>query len=388
MAAPNQRRKYLSGKNIEPIKVWKGMKVGDLVDTYAGMGFNARRLAEAAQLVRRMVEADATVCLTLSGAMTPVGMSGALVTLIENGWVDWAISTGANLYHDLHRAYSLPMKQGHFLVDDDVLEAAGIARIYDVFIEEEGTMLRTDAVVLAAVNCPGLPQPASTADLHFHLGRTVSRTAARPEKSFLARAADLSVPVYCPSPGDSSIGMNMILNHLEGAPLTVDPILDILETSALVRSARKTGALMIGGGAPKNFFMQTQPTLWQILGDDQGGHDYFVQLTTDAPHWGGLSGATPSEARSWGKIKSAQLNNVTAYVDASIGLPLIAAYLQETTKPRKPRRLMENKAEMLEELKKKYLKNTSLRAKVGMCLPISKKAVVKAPRKAVRKGGK
>ncbi len=371
------KKRYLSGSEIEPIRLWKDMKTADLVDTYAGMGFNARRLAEAAKLMRRMIEARATVCLTLSGAMTPVGMSGALITLIENGWVDWVISTGANLYHDLHRAYRLPMKQGHFLVDDDVLEELGIARIYDVFIEEEGTMLATDAVVLAAVNAPGLPQPASTADLHHHLGRVVSRTAGKPKKSFLARAADLAVPVYCPSPGDSSIGMNMILNHLEDRPLCVDPILDILETSALVRGARKTGALMIGGGAPKNFFMQTQPTLWQILNDDRGGHDYFVQLTTDAPHWGGLSGATPSEARSWGKVKSAQLNNVTAYVDASIGLPLITAYLLATVKPREPKRLMEQKEELLAALKAKYRKNRELRAKVATCLPAAKKPAAK-----------
>ncbi len=355
----------MTGKDIEPIKLWKGMSAADLLETYAGMGFNARRLAEAAMLCRRMVESGATVCLTLSGAMTPIGMSGALITLIENGWVDWIISTGANLYHDLHRAFRLPVKQGHFLIDDDVLESAGIARIYDVFIEEEGTMLATDAVVLAAVNAPGLPCPASTADLHHHLGKVVRRTAKEPGKSFLARAADLGVPIYCPSPGDSSIGMNMILNHLEGDPITLDPILDILETSALVRSAKRTGALMIGGGAPKNFFMQTQPTLWQILADDRGGHDFFVQLTTDAPHWGGLSGATPSEARSWGKVKSAVRNNVTVYADASLALPLITAYLLARVKPRRPRRLMDDKDRMLVELRRKYLKNGALRKAVA-----------------------
>lgn len=362
------KRDYLSGRDIEPIRIWKDMTARDLVETYSGMGFNARRLAEAARTCRRMVNSGATVCLTLSGAMTPVGMSGALITLIENGWVDWVISTGANLYHDLHRALDLPMKQGHFLADDEELEAVGIARIYDVFIEEEGTMLKTDRAVLAAVNCPGLPQPASTADLHHHLGKVLARAAAKPRKSFLARAAALGVPVYCPSPGDSSIGMNMILNHLEGRPITVDPILDILETSALVRSAKKTGALMIGGGAPKNFFMQTQPTLWQILQDDCGGHDFFVQVTTDAPHWGGLSGATPSEARSWGKVKSAHLNNVTAYVDASIGLPLITAYLEATCRPRAPRRLMERKGRMLADLRRKYMANKELRRSVGRCL--------------------
>jgi deoxyhypusine synthase len=361
---PRDRHRYLEGSMIEPVRVWQTMNMSDLVEAYAGMGFNARRLAEACHLCRRMVDGGATICLTLSGAMTPIGMSGVLVTLLENGWVDWIISTGANLYHDLHRAWGLPVRQGHFLADDDRLEAMGIARIYDVFLEEEGTMLRTDDVVLRALGNHPLPSPASTADLHHLLGAETARNAPDAAKSLLAKAWELAVPVYNPSPGDSSIGMNMILTHLEDRPLTVDPILDILETSALVRSAKKTGAVMIGGGAPKNFFMQTQPTLWQILNDDQGGHDYFVQITTDAPHWGGLSGATPSEARSWGKVKSAQLNNVTVYADASIGLPLLAAYLSATTAPRPPKRLMDRKNDLLAELKEAYRTKKALRRKV------------------------
>jgi deoxyhypusine synthase len=355
----------MGGATVDPIALTKKMSLADLVEVYAGMGFNARRLGEAAHLCRTMIESGATVCLTLSGAMTPIGMSGALITLIENGWVDWVISTGANLYHDLHRAYDLPVRQGHFLADDEVLEKSGIARIYDIFIEEEGTMLRTDRLVLAAVNRAGLPSPASTADLHHALGREVGRTARAAGRSFLARAATLGVPVYNPSPGDSSIGMNMIINHLEGKPFIVDPILDILETSAIVRGADKNGVLIIGGGAPKNFFMQTQPTLWQILKDDRGGHDFFCQVTTDAPHWGGLSGATPSEARSWGKVKSASKNNVTVYADASIALPVLTAYLLSTTKPRKPKRLFDRKNDLLETLRKKYLANRTLRKKVS-----------------------
>jgi deoxyhypusine synthase len=357
-------KKYMGGRNIEPIRLRKGMSVQALMEVFGGMGFNARRLYEASQVFSRMIRDDATICLTLAGAMTPVGMSGALITLMEKGWVDWIISTGANLYHDLHRPFDFPMKQGHFQVDDEELKEAGIARIYDVFIEEDDTMLETDKAILSGVLRRKYDQPMSTAAFHALLGREVIRKAAHPRKSFVARAVQLGVPIYVPSPGDSSIGMNLVLNHLEGRPVPIDPTLDILETAAIVRGSEKNGALMVGGGAPKNFFMQTQPTLWQILEDSRGGHDYFIQITADAPHWGGLSGATASEARSWGKVKDSTLNNVTVYADSSIALPLLTAYLLSTQKPRKRKNLLAARKRMLTSLEKNYRKNHSLRRRV------------------------
>ena len=158
--------------------------------------------------------------------------------------------------------------------------------------------------------------------------------------------------------------MNLVINYLEGNRVPVDPSLDVLETAALVRMAKTNGALMVGGGAPKNFFMQTQPTLWQILEDNQGGHDFFVQYTADAPHWGGLSGATASEARSWGKVKDATINNVTAYCDASIALPLLTAWLLATQNPRRPKRLLLKKEAALQELVAKYRGNRKLHANI------------------------
>jgi deoxyhypusine synthase len=256
------------------------------------------------------------------------------------------------------------MKQGHFNVDDNELNKAGIARIYDVFIEDDDTMLETDKSILACIFNKTFDKPFSTASLHSRLGREVLRRAPSPRKSFVARAFQLGVPIYVPSPGDSSIGMNLILNHLEGRPVPVDPTLDVLETAAIVRSSKKNGAVMVGGGAPKNFFMQTQPTLWQILEDSRGGHDYFVQITADAPHWGGLSGATAAEARSWGKVKDATLNNATVYADSSIALPLIVAYLLSTQKPRKRKNILKARHRYLTSLVRRYEKNHSLRRKV------------------------
>ena len=358
-------KKYMRGRSIEPIRLRKGMSVADLVEAYAGTGFNARRLAEGCQVYANMLKADATVCLTLAGAMTPIGMSGPLITLMENGWVDWVIATGANLYHDLHRAFDFPMRQGHFQVDDEELKEAGIARIYDVFIQEGDTMIETDRTIIRAFLGQEFTKPLSTADVHAVLGREVLRRAPAAEKSFVGQAARLGVPLYVASPGDSSVGMNLVVNYLEGNRVPVDPTLDVLETAALVRAGKKNGALMIGGGAPKNFFMQTQPTLWQILEDNQGGHDYFFQVTADAPHWGGLSGATASEARSWGKVKDASLNNVTAYCDASIALPLVTAWLLATQKPRRRRNLLAKKEGAMQELVAKYRGNRALQAKIA-----------------------
>jgi len=202
-------KKYLQGRSIEPISLRRGMSVKDLIDVYAGMGFNARRLAESCEVFANMLKADATVCLTLAGAMTPIGMSGALITLMENGWVDWVISTGANLYHDLHRAFDFPMSQGHFQVDDNELKDAGIARIYDVFIQEGDTMIETDRTIIEAFINREFSQPVSTADVHAILGQEVNRRASHAEKSFVGRAAQLFLGY---EPGESQL---LVLGHAE-----------------------------------------------------------------------------------------------------------------------------------------------------------------------------
>jgi deoxyhypusine synthase len=272
--------------------------------------------------------------------MTPIGMSGPIISLIKAGFVDFIISTGANLYHDLHRPFDYPMFQGDPFVDDNELAEQGIARIYDTYIQDEETLMATDTIILAAVENLQRNRPLSSAQLHRAIGLEVKKQAPSPQKSLLVTAAEYDVPIYCSAPGDSSIGMNLIVSHLLGSPIQLDPLRDIIETTALVRAAEKNGAIEIGGGHPKNFYMQTQPTLWQILRDDSGkGHDFFIQLTTDSPHWGGLSGATPQEARSWGKIKDATINNVVVYSCASVTFPILAQYVLSTEEPREPKRL-------------------------------------------------
>lgn len=354
---------WLGGTPIEPLELAGNENVADMIDSvFAASGFNARRLAEGAQLYRRMIDDDATIALTVAGAMTPIGMSGVFISLIEKGFVDFIITTGANVYHDLHRPFDMPMVQGSHLVDDNELADVGVARIYDVFIGDEDTLMATDRVILDALSHFDASEPFSTAALHYALGKSIGKTAPHPEKSFVAVAAEFDVPIFTSSPADSSLGMNLIVPHMFDRPVNLNPLLDVIETTAIVRDADRNGVVEIGGGSPKNFYLQTQPTLHQILRDtSKGGHDYFLQLTTDSPQWGGLSGATPAEARSWGKLKDAYQNNVVVYSCASLTFPLIAQYVLIRNKSRTPRRLFTRLGEMTESLRQAARNNPEFR---------------------------
>lgn len=358
---------YLRRPRIDPIRLEKGMSAVDLVTLgYMRSGsFNGGRLAEACQLFSKMIDEGATIAMTVSGAMTPAGMGGVMMSLMELGFVDMIISTGANLYHDLHFALDLPVHQGDFRADDNELLEAGVVRIYDIYITEQ-LLLDTDLFIQDAVRralkrgeLKGRPGAGvSTARVHNSLGHEVLARGKFPEKSVLATAARLGVPVYTSSPGDSSIGMNLAALKLEGDPVPVDPDMDVLETSAIVLDAAKNGVIEIGGGSPKNFYLQTQPTLDQILNIGRGGHDYFIQITTDSPQWGGLSGATAGEAMTWGKINPEELHNsVTVYCDATIALPVLGAYLVGKHKKRPQKRLYDRLDDMYGELAKEAQKS-------------------------------
>ncbi len=344
---------WLDGPSIEPLQLDGNEAVADMIDNvFARSGFNARRLAEGAQLYARMLEADATVALTIAGAMTPIGMSGVFCTLIERGLIDFIISTGANLFHDLQRPFDVPMVQGSADADDNVLERDGVARIYDVFIPNDDMLTGADSVIHDALSRLDCSKPFSTARYHRALGDVVRETAPHPEKSFVAAAAKYDVPIYTSSPGDSAIGMNLMIPQLLGRNVPLNPMLDVIETAAIVGAANQNGVVEIGGGSPKNFYLQTQPTLHQMLLDKtKGGHDYCLQLTTDSPHWGGLSGATFSEAKSWGKVRDAHINNVVVYSCASITFPMIAQYALARVKTRSHRRVYGRLDEMTDSLR-------------------------------------
>jgi deoxyhypusine synthase len=354
-ATAPQAEDYLSGERILPRRIEPEMTAADLIEG-AFQAYNAGRLNEAARLyANRMLdpEQDVTICLTIAGAMTPAGVGGAIISLMERGALDFMVSTGANLYHDIHYALDYALHRGTFKLSDPDLHEAGVIRIYDVLFREE-VLLDTDRFIRECLKT--FPQrPMSTAELHYLLGKRLLEIGVDPQNSVVAMAARWNVPIYTSSPGDSSIGMNLARHQLDGGALTIDPLYDVHETTALVHAATRNGVIILGGGSPKNFYLQTQPQLWEVLGINKGGHDYFIQITQDAPHWGGLSGATPSEAVSWGKIKPDLLNDtVVVYADTTLAFPLLAAYAVSRAAPRERRELYLRREQLLADLRAAY----------------------------------
>jgi deoxyhypusine synthase len=357
-------------RRILPDPLKKGSAdVATLIDTYFN-AYNAARLREACQTFARMIDNGTTIGLSISGALTPAGLSSVLVPLIEHGFIDYLSSTGANLYHDLHFDLGLPLYRG----SSDVISGAmdvklrkdGIIRVYDVLFPAD-VLYKTDEWVYRVMMAPEFQRRLSGAELHHLIGRYALETARRvgvKKPSLLAVCHDYDVPVWVASPGDSTIGLNLAAIYTADPDRGphVDPGADVTEMSALVLDAKRkqgglSGVMILGGGAPKNFLLQTEPQLQEILGVAEKGHDYFIQITDARPDTGGLSGATPAEAVSWGKIDPDKLpDTVVCYVDSTIALPLIASYVQARCKPRKPRRLFKRLPQMVEALRAEYRK--------------------------------
>jgi deoxyhypusine synthase len=339
------------------------MDIHDLVEYFGKTGFNARRLYEALQITKRMMDDGASVCLTLAGALAPIGLGNAISALMKKGFIDWIVSTGANVYHDLHFAYNLPVRQGYFDVDDNILYSKQIVRIYDVFIKEIGTLQKQDEIIKATIETDRqiLLKNSSTADICNTLGMAAKKNSAYPEKSFTVCAYENDVPIYLPAVADSSIGLDMLPLLLEDKPITPSVILDVAESAAILWKTKRSGGIELGGGVPKNFFQQTGPALFQILKLKEGGHDYLVQFTDARPDTGGLSGATLQEGKSWGKIKSAHEGNVIVYGDSSVYFPILAAYILAECKPRERKKIYKKKNRWVRELKLAYLQKNKLK---------------------------
>ena len=360
-----QKSRYLSRPKIDPLPISRGITVTDLVDRTL-LAYNGARLREACQLfARKMLEDDVVVGVSLTGALTPAGLGiSALIPLVEAGFIDWIVSTGANLYHDTHFGLGMSMHQGSPKVDDVELAEEGVVRIYDIFFDYE-VLLQTDAFYREVVAAPEFQKRMSTAEFHYRLGAYVKereRVLGQKNRSLVSVCHDYAVPIYTSSPGDSSIGLNIAAMALVGNQLQLDPSRDVNETTAIVYDAKRrggrSGVLMLGGGSPKNFILQTEPQLQEVLGIDEKGHDYYLQVTDARPDTGGLSGATPGEAVSWGKVDPERLpDSVVCYCDATIGLPMIAAYALSVHEPRKPKRLYERLGDMYQYLLDLYAKN-------------------------------
>lgn len=354
--------KFLRGKKIDPTPIAPGISVADLIDNNM-VAYNGARLREACLLLsEKCLQEDVTVGVTLTGALTPAGLGiSALIPLIEAGFIDWIISTGANLYHDTHFGIGLTMHRGDHQTSDVTLREEGVVRIYDIFFDYS-VLLKTDAFFRRIFDEPEFQKSMGTAEFHHLCGKYVSGREAslgQKSKSLLSAAYEYGVPIYTSSPGDSSIGMNIAEKQLNGSKLSIDPILDVNETASIVLNAKRSGGksaiVIIGGGSPKNFALQTEPQIQEVLGIDERGHDFFLQITDARPDTGGLSGATPSEAVSWGKIDPDRLPDaVVCYCDGTIALPLLTAYALTRHKPRTHKRLYDRRTEFIDLLKKEH----------------------------------
>jgi len=359
-----QAQRFLQGRRIDPHPIGGSDSVVELIDN-AFLAYNAARLREACRLfTEKMLAPDVTVGVSLTGALTPAGLGiSALIPLIEHGFIDWIISTGANLYHDTHFAIGLSMHQGDLYTNDVMLRQEGVVRIYDIFFDYH-VLLSTDAFFRQIIASPEFQHSMSSAEFHYQCGKYIrerERVLGVGKKSLLGAAYEHGVPVYTSSPGDSSIGMNIAAMALRGNQLSIDVSRDVNETAAIVLSAKRSNGrsavFILGGGSPKNFLLQTEPQIQEVLGIDEKGHDYFLQITDARPDTGGLSGATPGEAVSWGKVDPDRLPDaVVCYVDSTIALPLITAYALAKHAARPLKHLYHDREALLAALHAEHLK--------------------------------
>ena len=357
-----KQSKFLSGKKIDPPAIKKDMSVTQLIDD-TFLAYNAGRLRDACRLFStNMLEEDVTVGVSLTGALTPAGLArSALVPLIEAGYIDWIVSTGANLYHDTHFGIGCELFQGNHTWDDTVLRDEQVIRIYDVVFDYD-VLLSTDKFFREIMMAPEFQKEMSTAELHFLFGKYLAEREAKlgiKRPTLLSAAYRAGVPVYTSSPGDSSIGMNVAALALQKKGPRIEICADVNETAAIVLNAKRAGGksavLIFGGGSPKNFMLQTEPQIQEVLGIKEKGHDFFIQFTDARPDTGGLSGATPSEAVSWGKVDPEALpDTVVCYVDTTIAMPILSAYALSNRAPRKLKRLYDQRADLIAKLKREH----------------------------------
>jgi deoxyhypusine synthase len=357
----SKKSRYLKGARILPPAVKKDIKAADLVDRLF-LAYNAGRLREGGRLLaEKMLRPNVTVGLSLSGALTPAGLGvSCVVPLIKAGFVDWIVSTGANLYHDAHFGLGMEMRAGSPFLDDRVLRDEGVVRIYDILFSYD-VLLDTDAFFRKVLDAGEFQAEMSTAEFHYRLGRYLAereKALSLGEVSILSAAHRYGVPVYTSSPGDSSIGMNVAAMRLIERGTKIDVSADVNETAAIVLGAKKKGLSAVwifGGGSPKNFMLQTEPQIQEVLGIAEKGHDYFLQITDARPDTGGLSGATPSEAVSWGKVDPDRLpDSVVCYLDSTVAMPLLTAYVLARAKRRPLRRLYDRREALLSDLQKEF----------------------------------
>jgi deoxyhypusine synthase len=368
---------YLGGRRIKPEPITGAYTITELIEKTFN-AYNAGRVKDACKLlVRKYAAPDVTIGMSLAGALTPAGMQSSIIALMEHGFVDWIVATGANMYHDMHYAFNLPLFEGTPHVDDCALREAGVTRIYDVLFDYEDVLMETDRRLRRILVRPEFQHEMGTQEFYNILGGVLDeceRENNTGRVSILAAAYRAGIPVFTSSPGDSTIGMNVAGLELlsDKFRLRINPSIDVNESTAIILNAKKfekgrTAVILVGGGSPKNFMLQTEPQIQEILRIKEAGQDYFIQITDARVDTGGLSGATPKEAVTWGKIDPESVSSsVIVYADCTIVMPLLAAYVLQNAKPKQLRRLYDRRAELFAQLRQAYFENFRARARLEM----------------------
>jgi deoxyhypusine synthase len=340
--------------DIVPQKLESGMALSRLLAVMGGTCFEARNLYRAAELFRSMVDQRDTIWLGIAGAGIAGGMGGMVISLMEAGFIDVICSTGAQIYHDLHFAFGLPVKSIHPHWDDNILRRHGDTRIYDVGIRERETLEAQDELirkfVVACYEQLGKGELSSW-EFNYCLGKWVADEAPFPERSLTAAAANLGIPVFWDSLSNHSIAMNLVRTGREGKPVRLSAQKDILHSAAIAYGFEQTGFVELGGGGPKNFIQQTGPTISQILDIDFDGADRGIQIGTAVEREGSLSSCTFGEAVTWGKYQRDDRDNlVQVWGEYSLIFPLLAAYVLEVCAPRSTKNICDQMDRLNQQL--------------------------------------
>ena len=321
-----------------PFPIDERKSASAILEKMAGTAFQGRELGRAFQVWKQMLaDPECTILMGLSGAMVPAGMRRLVVYMIENRLIDVLASTGANFFHDIHETKGFHHYQGSADMDDEALGDHMVDRMYDV-LADEVRFREHDLWIGSFASRLDQSRPYTTREFLYLLGKEILKDSKEP--GIVATAAKAKVPLFCPAIGDSSIGIGVAESRHRGENrLMFDIMGDVLEITNVVADSRATGVIYFGGGTPKNYVQQTE-VIAILMNKDKTGHRYGVQVVTDAPHWGGLSGCTFEESQSWGKLaKGAQM--VNCHCDSTIAMPLLVTALSEQTellRQRKPPR--------------------------------------------------
>jgi len=308
-----------------PFAVDQDSSAASVLERMEGTAFQGRQLGRAFLAWKAMIEDRCTILMGMSGAMVPAGMRRLVVYMLQNRLIDCLVSTGANFFHDIHETLGYYHYQGSPMTDDVALAENLIDRMYDV-LADEAKFREHDQWIGQFAASLDQSRPYTTREFLYLLGCELGKRAK--EDGIVSAAAKAGVPLFCPAIGDSSIGIGIAENrHRGGNRLVFDIVGDVLDITRIVADSPDTGVIYFGGGTPKNFVQQTE-VVAIIMNTGKTGHKYAVQVVTDAPHWGGLSGCTFEEAQSWGKIaKDAVM--VDCHCDSTIAMPLLVSGLSQ-----------------------------------------------------------